>query len=68
MAIIKEEDIVGYWVEFAGNKILVCLDCVENDEADSANQDDIMTRDELDKLTENKDRVCCDRSNKQIED
>jgi len=67
MAIIKGEEIVGYWVEYAGNKILVCTDCVENDEADTAEQGDIMTRDELLRLRENKDRVCCDRCNEQIE-
>ena len=43
MAVVKTEDIVGYWFD----EETVCVDCATREEADGATLDEIMTADEL---------------------
>ena len=59
MAVIKEEDIVGY--DFGDET--VCTDCVTEEEDDEAEFDEIITEDDLEKKDE---RVFCNRCNERI--
>jgi len=59
MGTVNPEDIRGY---FVGSE-LVCLDCVENEEANDALGEDILTQDQIEAGDE---LFFCDRCKKRI--
>lgn len=58
MSIITKDEILGYVID----KQFVCADCATDDEADAADQDQIVVKDD-----ESDDVICCDRCKHRIQ-
>ncbi|MGE5530468.1 MAG: hypothetical protein ACM3X6_15180 [Patescibacteria group bacterium] len=62
MAIYKDEEIAGYYI----NKEIVCKDCATEEEADKVTQDDLITFAGIQKAIDDGERFFCDQCNQQI--